>query len=304
MPPIPPEFRDWPGHVGNWGRWPNDRGTLNLLTSDVVRRGMAAAPLGQVIGCGRPLSYEDIARPTPGAWLRMMTAGDPDIEVQSAKDEMGFRTHGRMNTHIDALGHYGFHDRGFNGERFGAFVTMEQGAAKWDIADAGPIITRGIFVDVARARGVPYLEPGDTVQAGEIAAAAEHILPGDAFVIRTGVTLKPGPRPSAYREDTHADALSAGLHADCVELLGRKDVSLIATDTPNERLPAPSAPPCRAPVHVLALTIYGIHLVHNMDLEALAAACAEQQRNTFLFMVSPLNVPRATGSLVAPVAVL
>ena len=22
----------WPGHSGNWNRWPNDLGTLNLLT--------------------------------------------------------------------------------------------------------------------------------------------------------------------------------------------------------------------------------------------------------------------------------
>ncbi len=79
---------------------------------------------------------------------------------------------------------------------------------------------------------------------------------------------------------------------------------MVATDTPNERLPVPIPDLCHAPVHVLPLAIYGMHLIHNMDLEALGAACAVQGRSDFLFMVSPLNVPHATGSLVAPVAVL
>ena len=29
----------WPGHSGNWNRWPNDLGTLNLLDSESALRG-------------------------------------------------------------------------------------------------------------------------------------------------------------------------------------------------------------------------------------------------------------------------
>jgi hypothetical protein len=61
---------------------------------------------------------------------------------------------------------------------------------------------------------------------------------------------------------------------------------------------------CKSPVHVLCLAFYGIPLLHNMDLEALAQACAVQERDNFMFVVSPLNVPKATGSLCTPVAIL
>jgi kynurenine formamidase len=301
---IPAEIARWPGHTGNWNRWPNDRGTLNLLTPAVALRGLAAVRQGQVIGCGRPLMQEDPVRPTPAAYVRMMTAGNASSDVQSAKDEMGFRTHGLMNTHIDAISHYGYHDHGFNGHRFSDHVTMEQGAKKWDVAGVGPIVTRGILVDVARQRGVPYLDTGAIVRAEEIAEAAERLEPGDAFIIRTGTTLKPPEPPETFQEDPHAGVLSTGLDAGCIEILGKKDVSVVATDTPNERLPVPIPDLCHAPVHVLTLTIYGMHLIHNMDLEALGEACAAQRRSDFLFMISPLNVPHATGSLVAPVAVL
>lgn len=306
---IPSELAAWPGHTGNWGRWPNDRGTLNLLTPEVTRRGLAASTSGQVISCGRPLSLDDVGRSTPGASVEMMTAGDLKIEVQSAKDQMSFRTHGLLNTHIDAISHYGYHNYGFNGAKFSDYVTVENGSRRWDIAGAGPIVTRGIFVDVARKRGVEYFEPGEAVMPEEIADAVELLLPGDAIVIRTGATLKRGTAPDReddphYTRDPHEGMFCAGLHPDCVELFGRKDVSVIATDTPNERLPVPRPTLCRSPVHVLALTIYGIHLIHNMNLEQVGEVCATQSRNSFLFMVSPLNVPGATGSLVAPVAVL
>ena len=87
-------------------------------------------------------------------------------------------------------------------------------------------------------------------------------------------------------------------------MLGKRDVSLLATDCPGEVFPSPYGHIVRSPVHTLCLTYYGIHLLHNMDLEALADACAERRRNSFLFIVAPLHLERATGSLVSPVAVL
>jgi kynurenine formamidase len=233
----------------------------------------------------------------------MITAGDLSIESQSAKCEVFYRTHGRVNTHIDAISHYGFHNYGFNGDTFSDFVTDENAALRWDVTEIGPVVTRGIFVDVARKRGVSHLQPGEAVGPDEILDAAEQIEPGDAFIIRTGATLSPINRPAKYHADPHHGATCAGLDPRCVELLGGKDVSIIATDTPNECLPVQDSTYCRAPVHVLALTIFGIHLVHNMDLETIGRTAIAEQRNSFLFMLNPLRLPHATGSLVSPLAV-
>jgi hypothetical protein len=55
---------------------------------------------------------------------------------------------------------------------------------------------------------------------------------------------------------------------------------------------------------MLTEVFYGMPLVHNLDLEALAAACHRYGRNTFFFAASPVNLPGATGSLVSPFAIL
>lgn len=300
---LPPEFQSWPGHTGNWDRWANDRGTLNMVTPDVTLRGLQAAIRGQVVNCARIIRGEDPARPTPGAKVDMITAGDQSIEVQSAKCQVTCRTHGRVNTHIDAMSHYGFHNHGFNGGVFSDFVSEEKLSLRWDVTNIGPVVTRGVFVDIARRRGVSNLQPGEAVRADELEEVTAQLLPGDAIVIRTGATLSPIFKPAVYHADPHEGATCAGLDPPCVELLASRDVSLIATDTPNECLPVQDPAFCRAPVHVLALVFYGIHLVHNLDLEELGELAAAEARNTFLFALNPLRLPGATGSLVSPLVV-
>jgi hypothetical protein len=57
------------------------------------------------------------------------------------------------------------------------------------------------------------------------------------------------------------------------------------------------------PIHQLMLVAMGVNLFDNCDLEALATACAQRKRWTFLITASPLAVPNGTGSPVNPVAV-
>jgi hypothetical protein len=58
------------------------------------------------------------------------------------------------------------------------------------------------------------------------------------------------------------------------------------------------------PLHQCLLVGMGVHLLDNLRLDGLAAACADEQRWEFLFVVSPLQVGGGTGSPVNPVAVL
>lgn len=303
---VPEPLRKWPGHTGNWGRWPNDRGALNLLTPEVVLRAVRTVRTGQVIACARPLETKDPIRDTPTAVHQMLTAGkwdkDPARNVQSASDSIQFRVHGMINTHIDAFSHIGYEGYGFNGRPFADMVSMEAGATRCDVTDMASIVTRGVFVDVARARGVRHLAHGDSVKPADVAAAAGRLQPGDAIVIRIGGTLGGGLPPAPDSPDKHGTW--AGLHVDTIELLASRDVSLIASDSVSDTFPSPVIQYCKSPVHVLCLALYGIPLLHNMDLEAIAAACAAQGRDDFMLNVAALNVPRATGSLCTPVAIL
>jgi len=303
MVDIPEELRKWPGHIGNWGRWDNDRGALNLITPQVTQRGLAASRTGQVFSCARPTIAADPVYKTPGVIHEMSYVGTPykDKDLQSAGDKITFHVHGMINTHIDAFAHCGYKGYAFNGRRFADVVDMENGARQQDSTDLHGIVTRGIFVDVARARGVRGLPPGDCVRPEDIEETVKRIEPGDGIVIRTGVTLTHGI-PAREGQDEHGTI--AGLHAECIDMVGRAGGCVVASDSPSDTFPSPIGDLCEAPVHRLSLVFWGMPLVHNMDLEALGRACAEQGRTDFLFMVSALNVPRSTGTLCTPVAVL
>ncbi len=66
----------------------------------------------------------------------------------------------------------------------------------------------------------------------------------------------------------------------------------------------PTTPDCSVPIHILTQVYLGLPLVHHLELEALAASCAAEARNTFGFVIAPLNIVGGTGSPVSPVAVL
>jgi kynurenine formamidase len=305
---IPKELQDWPGHVGNWHRWPNDRGALNLITPEVTLRGTRAARTGRVVSCARPISTVDpnsadiIPASHEMVYVRSI---DPEGKCNSAGDKISFRMHGMINTHIDAFSHVGFNGYGYNGRRFSEMVNVQDGAVACDITDLLGIVTRGVFIDVARRRGARGLEPGEYVVPEDLAPMLDVLEPGDAAVIRTGVTLtggKVGMKDPDGKPDPHYPI--AGFHGDCVDLLAEKGISVLASDSPSDAYPSPLREFCESPVHRLCLAFYGIPLLHNMDLEELGDVCAKEDRNTFLFMVSPLNMPRATGSPCTPVAVL
>ena len=61
-------------------------------------------------------------------------------------------------------------------------------------------------------------------------------------------------------------------------------------------------PGAELPVHTVALVAMGLHLLDNLDLEALATACAEEGRWEFLLTVAPLVLRRGTASPVNPIA--
>ena len=74
-------------------------------------------------------------------------------------------------------------------------------------------------------------------------------------------------------------------------LLGADNFAVEVFPNPDSRI--------YVPVHQLAITTNGIHLLENMKLDELAAKRAYE----FAFIVQPLKLEGATGSTVAPVAV-
>ena len=79
-------------------------------------------------------------------------------------------------------------DSMYNG--FPASSVTDRGAAHCGIDKAGTIVTRGILLDVPRARGVDRLTGAHAIGADDLDAALElagvTIQPGDVMLLRTG----------------------------------------------------------------------------------------------------------------------
>jgi kynurenine formamidase len=289
-----------------WGRWGDDdeRGALNLLTAERVQRAAGLVRSGDVVSCGRELPVVAAAdNPTP-ALHHMLMAGDVagGVGLQASADFVGVSFHGMAVSHIDALCHVFVDGQMYNG--FPATDVTSLGAKRNSIAAAfGGIAGRGVLLDIPRLRGVEWLEPGDAISPDELDAACSAqrvaVAPGDILIVGTGRDAR---REQHGAWDPNGVGL-AGLDAECIPWLYDHDPAVLASDGVSDVLPAnPHAWPI--PIHQCLLVGMGVHLLDNLQLGRLAAACAGVQRWEFLFVVLPLQIGGGTGSPVNPVAVL
>jgi kynurenine formamidase len=207
--------------------------------------------------------------------------------------------HGLAHTHLDALCHYFYKDRMYNG--IPRSEVTEKGAGRLSVYRMkSGIFTRGVLVDIPRLKGVPWLEPGTPIYPEDLDAwekfARVKVQPGDVLLVRTGRWARraaKGPWPAS-------DQL-AGLHASSVQWLKSRDVAVLGSDSASEVRPT-GVEGMRGPVHVLVLVALGVPILDNCDLEELGKAAEQRKRWEFLLTTAPLAVPGATGSALNPIA--
>ncbi|MFD8145723.1 cyclase family protein [Streptomyces sp. NPDC059708] len=289
--------------VRTWGRWePADRGAWNRVTPDHVLRAAALVRDGTTVPLGRPWD----TRPGPDnprpALHHMTDLGDVEPPEPSAhKDFLGADYHGKSVSHLDALCHIAYRGQLYGGRPARDHVGAG-GARFGSVAALGPLVTKGVLLDLPAVLGTDWLEPGHPVRAGDVLDAERalgvRIDEGCAVLLRTG-------RFRRRRElgPWDLDAASAGFHVDALPLLAERGAALLGSDGDGDLRPSP-VEGLHSPVHTLAVTAMGVPLLDNLDLEGLSSACAAAGRHAFLLVVAPLNVPGGTGSPVSPVAVL
>jgi kynurenine formamidase len=289
--------------VSNWGRWDGQaaRGTLNYLTPDRV---VAAARLVRS-GASVSLSLaEDTERrpdnPTPSDHRMTDLGGDSSQSLQFIKDYIGSDFHNDGHTHLDALCHVSYQGRLFDGVPDTS--ANEDGAQVGNVGTiANGIVGRGVLLDIPRLRGVPWLDPGDTVGPGDLAAAEQaqgvRVEPGDILLVRTGHNRR--LRELGPWDTTQA---KSGLDPRASEFLADRHVAILGGDGNSDAAPSRTAG-VSFPIHVLAINAMGLYLVDYLQLEDLAAECERIGRWEFLCVIAPLRVPAGTGSPVNPIAV-
>jgi kynurenine formamidase len=211
-------------------------------------------------------------------------------------DEIVSAEIGQVGTQFDGLGHIGVGDIFYNGNERGDF-SQADGLAKLGVENVGPIVTRGVLVDVAALKGVARLDGGYEITRADLTGALERqrteIRAGDVVLVHTGWG-------SLWIADNAAfNASAPGVGLDAARWLVEREVVLVGSDTwATEVVPNPNAD-LAFPVHQLLIPRNGIYIFENLLTEELA----RDRVYEFAFFFAPLKLKGATGSPANPLAI-
>jgi kynurenine formamidase len=262
---------------------------------DAVSAGVRVFDLAQPMQPGMPSSPNH-----PGFRMALIRRhGDMVREDGSSAANELIVTGGHVGTHVDALAHVSH-----LGELHGGISAAEAQSggrfSRHGIDELTPLVTRGVLLDVAAARGVDPLPGGFAIGPDDLEAALERAAvelgPGDAALVRTGWARHFGD-PEAFLG--HATGVP-GPTEEGARWLADRGVRLTGSDTTAyEEVPAGQGHRV-LPVHRLLLVERGVHIVEMLDLEGLSRAGVHE----FCFVLAPLKLIGATGSPVRPLAVV
>jgi kynurenine formamidase len=298
-------FQELFDRCSNWGRWgPNDeRGTLNLITPAVRVRAASLVREGVSVSCAHPINTVGDSENTSPAMHFVVRAGDvaDGVSITSTADHLAVSPHGVAHSHLDALCHFFWQGKTYNGRPVSIVTSMGARANAITIGQDG-IVSRGVLFDIPRARGTDWLEPDEAVTVADLESAEQackvRVDSGDILLVRTGRHAR---RAALGSWDSRA-ALS-GLHHDAAPWLKARGVALLGCDGVSDVRKQPFASATTHPIHVLTLVAMGMQLLDNQNLDELAAACAARSRWEFMLVVAPLKLVGGTASLVNPIAI-
>ena len=291
--------------VSNWGRWGADdeRGALNHIGAAEVARAAGLVAEGRTVSLSRNFPTQPGPENPWPAQHHMVIAGDdpcvPGVDgLEVSTDYIGIAFHGMASSHIDALCHVFAQGRMFNGHP--AADVKSTGARRNTIMAAKDgIVGRGVLLDVPRAQGASFVDADHMVTVAELKAAEQAldvtVGKGDLLMIRLGRDV---------RRAEFQDQLVAGLDPRVMGWLHERQVAVLGGDGVHD--PIPSGVVHRdwaMPIHMLGLAAMGLHLLDNLDLEPLAATCAELGRWEFQLVAAPLRIEGGTGSPLNPIAI-
>lgn len=290
--PSPPERRC----PSPWGA-ADERGAANHMKPETVLRAVRLIREGKVYELGRVL---EPGMPTRGARrFGIYTArsfGPAAGNQTRGNEELVVTELGQVGTQMDGLTHIGIGDDLYNCHKNDAVATRS-GFAKLGIEKTGALFTRAVMMGIAALKGVPMLDSGYEITVADLEAAMRRqnvtFGPGDAVIIRTGWGRL------WMTDNVKYDRGEPGIGIAAAEWLATRQPLLVGADNwAVEVVPNPSKD-LLVPVHQVFLTIHGIFILENLDLEGLAG----DRVHEFALIVQPLKIKGGTGSTVAPIAV-
>ena len=282
--------------ASNWGRWGDgdQRGTVNLLSPDVVLRALATARHGRVYQLGIEIK-KGMPLGGPRAEPQHFMAIDGGDFAALGRDDWGAADDYLMmatggTTHIDGLSHMWFDGAMYNGHDYRS--VRSSGAGRLGVEHIGGIVTRAHLLDFAahppsRADGV--IETADVERY--LAQRDVVVERGDGLLFRTGWM------DAALAGRAGEGEVFASVGADVGHFIGEHDIVLVGADNiAVERDPGQTT---NLPLHKIVLRDLGGYLIELLDL----AAPASDGVVSGMLVVAPLRIHRGVNSPVNPILV-
>ena len=303
---TPEDFARLQKQLSNWNRWGADdqMGAVNLITPAKRRGAVRLVREGASYSMARNAEIRE-AVDNPAPIIRKTTRVGKGQTPGSAGiggtgDNFFIQYHGYAHTHMDTICHFLYEGKMYNG--YSQDEVTEDGAAKNSIINyKNGIITRGVLMDMARHKGVDYLEPGTAIYPEDLEAwekkAGVRVGAGDVMIVRSGRWAR---RDAKGPWSIQGEGL-AGLHMSCARWLHERDVAILGGDGAQDVLPS-MVTGVSQPIHALCIVAMGMPIFDNLDLELIGREAEKRKRWEFLVTASPAAVPGATGSVLNPIA--
>jgi kynurenine formamidase len=279
-----------------WGAG-DQRGSGNHMKPQTVLNAAKLIKTGEVIELSHVLNAEmPISRTRRFEMFTKPTTAYLGSNRRGSNEELVVSEIGQVGTQFDGFAHQTHEGSLYNCFKMDDVMTRT-GFTKLGVQNVGPLITRGVMIDVAGYKGVDML--GDTYEItvadleGALKKQNMTLQPGDAVIIHTGWGKLWGKDNARYTKSNPGIGVKAG------EWLIAKDPMLMGSDNMPVEVAPPADPKLSGPIHQMALVIYGVHLLEHLKLDELAA----KQVYEFAFVITPLKLDGATGSTVAPIAI-
>lgn len=287
---------DW--YPSRWGA-DDERGAANYLSPVKVIEAKNLITRGEVYELGR--AYE-AGMPGPPVVDRHYSLRIPyAIGPLGTNNLKGLEAIisgelGQVGTQFDGLGHAGIGDLFYNGVSADDFVASD-GLTKYGVDQIGPIVTRGVLIDVAAYKGVEILNGGYEITEDDLRGALDRqgiaITTGDVVLIHTGWGLL------WMRDNERFSASEPGIGLEAARFLIDEEIVMVGSDNlSTEVLPNPD-PSLAFPVHQELLTKNGTYNMENLATEVLAS----EQVYEFAFVFVPLPLKGSPGSPGNPLAI-
>jgi kynurenine formamidase len=279
-----------------WGA-ADERGSGNHMTSANVLRAAQLIKSGETFELGHVLGRDMPINPGRQYDLHTKRSTGPlGANQRYSNEELVVSEIGQVGTQFDGFTHQAIDRMFYNCVKMDEIATRS-GFTKMGMEKVGTLMTRGVLIDIAALKGVEILPINYEITVADLEQALQkqgvRLQPGDAVLIRTGWSNHWGVDNKVYTSGC------PGIGVAAAEWLIKQDPMLLGADNwPVEIAPNPDSA-LSLPVHNIALTVNGVHLLENLVLEDLAKARAYE----FAFVMQPLKLQGATGSSVAPTAI-